>query len=94
MKAQQKVVSALLAVGGMLALGWTLSRASSSTPDPGARTWEHLALVHPLGDKSKDEALGAQIRTLGSQGWELVSVANFCESGNTVKTGYYFKRPR
>ncbi|MEQ1860446.1 MAG: hypothetical protein ABMA13_10965 [Chthoniobacteraceae bacterium] len=54
--------------------------------------WEHLAFTHDLRGGSKDPGIARKIVALGKEGWELVSVANFTESGTTTKTTYYFKR--
>ncbi len=61
--------------------------------------WQHLALSEKVGigqvrsQDGSDAELSKTIVRLGQEGWELVCVANFSDSGTTRKTVYYFKRP-
>lgn len=62
--------------------------------------WQHLALSEKVSigqvrsaEGSADAETGKTIVKLGQEGWELVCVANFSDSGTTRKTVYYFKRP-
>ena len=57
--------------------------------EPSATKWEHLALEHHL--KRYDDP-SKHIIKLGQEGWQLVTVENFSESGTTTKTVYYFRR--
>ena len=54
--------------------------------------WQYLALTHELVRDVSSDGLGTRITKLGQDGWELVSVENFSESGTTTKTVFYFKR--
>ena len=45
------------------------------------------------GDNLSRE-LSKQIVRLGSDGWQLVCVTPLASDGTTVKTIYYFKRPK
>jgi hypothetical protein len=54
--------------------------------------WEHLAFTHDLKSAQTNADVAREIVRLGKEGWELVSVANFTESGTTTRTTYYFKR--
>ena len=54
--------------------------------------WQHLALTNVIGETAKSE-LARNINKLGREGWEMVSVGNIIESGNTTKTIFYFKKP-
>ena len=54
--------------------------------------WQHLALTNMIGETPKAE-LARNINKLGREGWEMVSVGNIIESGNTTKTVFYFKKP-
>lgn len=57
-------------------------------------TWQHLAFEHDASRGFADADLSKRIVSLGKQGWELVTVANFAEGGTTAKTVFYFKKPR
>jgi hypothetical protein len=69
--------------------------------DPQARSdrvvpkaWQHLALEHAGVGVIADPQLAGKIDQLGNEGWELVSVGNVQVDGTTIKTVFYFKRPR
>lgn len=54
--------------------------------------WEYLVLPQPPG--AAPERFAASINELGYQGWELVCVIPLHSDGSTVRTMFYFKRPR
>ena len=59
---------------------------------PSIKQWQHLALTNVIGETQKSE-FASNIKRLGREGWELVSVGNISESGTTTKTVFYFKKP-
>lgn len=78
-------------------LGLLLTSTAFAADETGAEAsrppWEHLAFTHDLRGAQTKAEVAREIVRLGKAGWELVSVANFTESGTTTKTAYYFKRP-
>jgi hypothetical protein len=52
--------------------------------------WEFCRMKTPVHKPSSEVA--RDILRLGREGWELVSVENFSQGGDTTETGYYFKR--
>ena len=62
-------------------------------PKESVTKWQHLALTHQVKGKAPNADLAKTIVRLGKEGWELVCVENFSESGTTAKTVFYFKRP-
>ena len=54
--------------------------------------WRHLALTHAGKGDLADGDLATRINKLGEDGWELVSVESFTESGTTTKTVFFFKK--
>jgi len=59
---------------------------------PAITGWQHLAFTYIINETPKAE-LARNINKLGREGWEMVSVGNIIESGTTVKTVFYFKKP-
>ena len=57
-----------------------------------AAKWQYLAFKSKIEPDSPTAEVGKTITKLGSDGWELVSVANHSAAGTTTKTVYYFKR--
>lgn len=93
MKTKIILLSILLFLGAVVAEK-TLAADAKTKPKPDSSAqWEHLALMHEIGARFPDADLSKRIIQLGGDGWELVSVENFSESGTTVKTGFFFKRP-
>ena len=80
-----------MAIVGALALSFA-SAQPVQNDERKAKQWEHLALTQEDAELGGD--LGAKINQLGAKGWELVGVTPIAKDGTTVKTRYYFKRPR
>ncbi len=73
----------------------SLSAPAMQTGNPDApRKWEHLSMTHAGITVDKEPRLSKQIIELGEQGWELVTVSNVIQEGNTLNTVFYFKRPK
>ena len=68
--------------------------AGSNAAEDKAPRWEHLALTHDSADVGGDVKLSQQIVRLGNEGWELVTVSPVSKEGSTVKTIFFFKRPK
>lgn len=68
--------------------------ANAGAEGEGAPRWEHLALTHDSPEVVNDDGLAKRIVGLGSEGWELVAVVPVAKDGTTVKTVFYFKRPK
>lgn len=67
---------------------WAQDRGGAK---PRVSQWQHLALTHVIGSPGSE--LANQINQAGREGWELVSVGNIMEAGNTSRTVFYFKKP-
>jgi hypothetical protein len=74
------------------ALKVTEPKADASPFKP-EKAWSHLALPRDATLPMSDPDFAKKINELGADGWELVTVLNFSEEGNTTKTVYYFKKP-
>ena len=89
-------ISSLLLLCCVLLVPVTYALTASATQqDVGQDSvtrWEHLALAHDRADLGGD--LSGQIIRLGNEGWQLICVSPIARAGNTVKTIYYFKRPK
>lgn len=88
---------ALLVCGVALAGAAYALAASDPQPDAeknAAPRWEHLALRHGGTDVQNDRGLAGRIIQLGDRGWELVDVSTAIKDGTTLKTIFYFKRPK
>jgi len=89
-------ISSLLLLGCVLLMPVTYALTASATPQDHGKDsvtcWEHLALAHDRADLGGD--LSGQIVRLGNEGWQLVCVSPIAKAGTTVKTIYYFKRPK
>ena len=70
----------------------TASATQQGNLQDSATRWEHLAMTHDGADLSGD--LSGQIVRLGNEGWQMVCVSPIAKEGTTVKTIYYFKRPK
>ncbi len=81
----------LAAVLGAALISRSVAQTDDSKP-AAARSWQHLALMQK--NSGPESELGAQINRLGREGWELVCVTPFVEDGTTMRTVYYFKRPK
>jgi hypothetical protein len=98
MEKTKKVKTRILLYGVMILLCTVIAMQvladdhSKDKMKPSATGWQHLALTNVIGETPKNE-LARNINKLGREGWELVSVENFAESGTTTKTIFYFKRP-
>ena len=77
-----------------LALIAVSALAAQTEPVAVAAQWEHLALTQDSAQVGSDRDIARQIVKLGEQGWELVTVSPILDAGTTVKTVYYFKRPK
>lgn len=87
------VVPIILACAALSVLiAFATAGPASATQNEPAAAWEHLALTHD--DAGLGGELAAKIVQLGNEGWELVCVVPIAEDGTTVKTRYYFKRPK
>jgi len=82
----------LLIVAGFLVAGFLVAGATAQPPVQRTARWEHLALTQE--DAGLGGGLSRQIIRLGNEGWELVDVTPIAKDGTTVKTRYYFKRPK
>jgi len=78
-------------VCGIVAATVLAAGQNRDTETVGVSQWEYCSL-RVKANRPANEA-GRQILKLGQEGWELVSVENFSESGSTTATAYYFKRP-
>ncbi len=83
------LIACVIAVAGVVPRNL---RGQETGKAGGPAGWQALALVQSLSGGLSNAELAAKINQLGRDGWELVSVENFVESGTTSKTGYYFKR--
>lgn len=86
-----------LAIVAISVVCFVPSTASSQIAVPSATTttaWEHLAMTHDGAEIGSSPELSARIIRLGEQGWELVDVSTIVKEGTTVKTVFYFKRPK
>jgi len=62
------------------------------TIKPAITQWQHLTFTYKINETPKAD-LARNINKLGREGWEMVSVGNITESGTTVQTIFYFKKP-
>jgi hypothetical protein len=86
------LLALILLSGALVAMQAMASDHHGSPAQPSATAWQHLALTQTLGQTPDDE-LARNINRLGREGWELVSVGNITQSGTTIKTVFYFKKP-
>ena len=87
------VACIIVSVGAVVGANVVAADHDKDNVKVGGIKWQYLALTHNIVDNPPSNSLGKQITTLGQEHWELVSVENFSESGTTVKTVFYFKRP-
>lgn len=76
------------------AFAYTASAQNTDASKKATASWEHLAMSHDGADVQGDAQLSSQIVRLGNDGWELVTVSTVVKAGTTVKTVFYFKRPK
>lgn len=87
-----RVYFAFVAGSALCALVFLAAARPAATAQDQVQQWEHLALSHD--DAGLGGELSAQIVRLGKEGWELVGVTPIEKNGTTIKTRYYFKRPK
>lgn len=92
MKANQCLAATALVLCLFLQPSASTAEPPVSDAKPAQVQWEHCAFTHDLRGAQTNADVAREIVRLGKEGWELVSVANFAESGTTTKTVYYFKR--
>lgn len=75
-------------------LAYAASVQDEETATSPKSPWEHCALTHNSAIVGGDGELSANIIRMGNEGWELVNVSTVVKDGTTVKTIFYFKRPK
>ena len=84
----------LLCCALFIPLAYTFAAPTAEPADRhvDSAAWQHLALPHEGAGLDGD--LFHQINRSGNDGWQLFGVTPIAKDGTTVKTVYYFKRPK
>lgn len=87
MKAKSSWLIVIVVIAVLFCFAWSSYAQKQSSPKVG---WQYLT-VHSLGSQPRNDA---QLNELGTQGWELVSVAVACQGEAVCYTTAYLKRPK
>ncbi len=94
MKLNVPIICTVLCLSAVLVGTLTAQDAPKDAGEAADVRWQHMAMTVDLNDDQHHRKFVRQLSQVQNDGWELVDVENFDRSGTTIKTVYYFKKPK